>query len=301
MADKFPFMQMYTHDWLGDECLSQCKPATRGIWADILMNMHQAGRTGVLDGFPEGLSRSCRCSVDELNEACQDLKATKTAGVRYSNGRVTITNRRMQAEHKKREDTRLRVNKHRHPEGEEDAVTKKEASCNADVTGYISESILQSIEKKEEKDNPLSPLIEKPDDEEDGSYTPATAPAPSGFSKGDHDMTRKLCLWILQADGREIREGSDGFKFRLQKIVAPMRKEYKNDARFQAVFDYYDSPDKLGGIPIAGEWDFKNNFSKLEGRMRNTPSARHNAECERIRARIKAAEKDKSEATGHEK
>jgi len=261
------------------------------------MLMHQGGRTGRLEGTPEGMARACRCSEDEFLAACKDLKATKTAGVHYRNDLVILINRRMQEEHKKREANKARVYKHRHPELAETPVQEKSPAGNGNVTVHISESILQSTENREEKegDFPLPPGSEKAD-EEDGTYTMATAPAPSRFSKGDHDMTRILCLWIMKADGREIIEGSQGFKFRLQKIVAPMRAEYKNDARFQAVFDYYDSPDKLGGIPIAGEWDFKNNFSKLESRMRNTPEAKNAAACKAARERNrKAKEGSKNE------
>jgi hypothetical protein len=271
MADKLPWEKWFPLDWLGDECLGQCKPATRGIWMDVLMLMLTGGRTGRLEGTPEGLARSARCSVAEFMGACEDLKTTKTAGVMIGNNNVTLTCRRMEDEHRKRQANKARVYKHRHPEAADE--------CNANVTalagaGEKSEVRSQKSEEDKKEDSPLPPLS-------------------SQITSADHHMTRLLCAWIQKVDGREIKDGSSGFKFRLEKIIAPMRREYKNDARFKAVFAYYDTREKLGPLSISGDWDFKNNFTRLEARMRNTPEARHKAECNKIRAANKAREERK--------
>lgn len=110
---KRPAFQFYTGDWLKDPALSLCRPATRGVWIDALCRMHDSDRSGHLEGTVQQLARACRCDVSDMQAAIDDLRATGAATVTERNSVVTLTNRRMQAEHEKRLATRERVGRHR--------------------------------------------------------------------------------------------------------------------------------------------------------------------------------------------
>lgn len=118
-------MPFYVGDWLKDAELSLCSPATRGVWIDLLCAMHECDRSGVLRGTRDQLSRTARCSTVELALALTDLQTTGAADVTERNGVVTVANRRMIRERNSREQTRLRVNRHRVGSG----VTEKKHEC----------------------------------------------------------------------------------------------------------------------------------------------------------------------------
>jgi hypothetical protein len=95
MAKAPPSFQFYPGDWLRDPELSLCRPATRGVWIDLLCAIHQLDRSGELRGTTEQLARIARCRTEELADALTDLQTTGTADVRERNGIVTVTSRRM--------------------------------------------------------------------------------------------------------------------------------------------------------------------------------------------------------------
>ena len=107
MAKHF-FMQYVPGDWLSDAQVSQCRPATRGIWWDAISAMHGIDRCGQLSGTVEALARVCRCRVDEMRAAVDDLRSTGAANVTDSNGIVTLVNRRMRREYEDRQAVRNR-------------------------------------------------------------------------------------------------------------------------------------------------------------------------------------------------
>jgi excinuclease UvrABC ATPase subunit len=112
MAKHF-FMQYVPGDWLSDAQVSQCRPATRGIWWDAISAMHGIDRCGQLSGTIEALARVCRCRVDEVRAAVDDLRSTGAADVTVSNGIVTLVNRRMRREYENRQAVKSRVDRHR--------------------------------------------------------------------------------------------------------------------------------------------------------------------------------------------
>src|SRR5581483_8888058 len=95
---KWPFIQWFVSDWLGDPKVTQCEPATRGILFDWLCNMHALDRSGVITGPREELARFGRCSAVQCDAALRDLIRTNAADVTERNGVVTVTNRRMRRE-----------------------------------------------------------------------------------------------------------------------------------------------------------------------------------------------------------
>ncbi len=153
---KLPFMQLFTGDWLKDPLLSLCAPATRGIWIDLICAMHECDRSGEIHGTREQLARVARCSPAEIDAALNDLRDSGAADVKscdanvtacnanvtLRNDVVTVINRRMQREHKSRNNSMLRVRKHR-----------SNSSCNAGITPHISEFIYQNTYSSSKNDS----------------------------------------------------------------------------------------------------------------------------------------------------
>ena len=47
-VDQWPYMPFFVNDWLGDDALRACAPASRGIWIDMLAIMWKSPTRGVL-------------------------------------------------------------------------------------------------------------------------------------------------------------------------------------------------------------------------------------------------------------
>ncbi len=90
-----------------DTELSLCKPATRGVWIDLLCAMHDRNRCGELRGTSEQLSRLARCSPVDVENALTDLQTTGAALVEHRNGSWMVANRRMRREADTREKRAL--------------------------------------------------------------------------------------------------------------------------------------------------------------------------------------------------
>lgn len=131
---RLPYMQWYVDDWLNDGQLSRCSPATRAIWADALCHMHRDGRTGILKGTPEELARICRCTPQEMVESVKELEAKGAANSKFCHGVVTLVNRRMQREHRERENALKRQRNHRGTASQGDA-------CHGSVTPVVTPSV----------------------------------------------------------------------------------------------------------------------------------------------------------------
>jgi hypothetical protein len=122
-----PPMEFDTEKWLSDAQLSNCQPATRGIWIDAICRM-QDSRSGALTGTPQQLAVSLRCTESALMSAIDDLQTTGAADVEQRNGKITLVNRRMLRDAKAREYNRLRQKRFREKGG-----------CNADHNGPVTE------------------------------------------------------------------------------------------------------------------------------------------------------------------
>jgi hypothetical protein len=99
-----------------------------------------------LIGTTDQLARIARCSTAELVQALADIESTGVADVTLSNNNVTVVNRRMKREYKKREHTKLRVERYR-----------RNAECNASETPHISEVRDQKSEKEEKSSGANAP------------------------------------------------------------------------------------------------------------------------------------------------
>lgn len=110
---EYPYIPWFVSDWLADSAVTRLQPASRGIWFDACCVMWEEGRTGVLSGPTYELAKLTRCTPDEFTAAAHDLQKTKAADVTFSNGHVTLINRRMQREARKRLAGAERVQKWR--------------------------------------------------------------------------------------------------------------------------------------------------------------------------------------------
>lgn len=104
---KYPGLLLMTGDWLKEPSLTLCSLAARGFWVDILCVMHEMDRSGEVTGAIEELAQLARCKPDAAESAILELEARKVADVvRHSardlSGKITLINRRMKREFKKR-------------------------------------------------------------------------------------------------------------------------------------------------------------------------------------------------------
>lgn len=114
MAKKAPSFPFYARDWLTDTELSECSPATRGIWMDLLSNMWLSPERGMLrDKTLTGLARMCRCTEHQMSEALQELSVTKTSRVTERDNKMTVVNRRMWREEENRKSHADRQERYR--------------------------------------------------------------------------------------------------------------------------------------------------------------------------------------------
>jgi hypothetical protein len=118
---KNPYLSFHTGDWLKDPKLGQCSPATRGVWIDAICAMNESD-SDRLAGSLDQLSRILRATVSEVQSAIDELQVTGTARVTLRNNFVTVVSKRREREAKARENTRLRVRRHR---GNDDVTQKK--------------------------------------------------------------------------------------------------------------------------------------------------------------------------------
>lgn len=103
MGNRLPYMQFYVDDWKSELGLMLCSLAARGLWIEVLGAMHQAGRSGVLAGTADQISRVCRCTASDVVTALSELRLNGVAEVEEHDGGVyTIVCRRMRRESRER-------------------------------------------------------------------------------------------------------------------------------------------------------------------------------------------------------
>lgn len=109
---KLPFFQFFPADYKRDTCALSL--AAKGGWIDVICMLHGAQNRGTMTLPPVGWARVMGSSVDQSEAVIAELAAMQIAEVkRECNGDVTISSRRMLREDITREQTRLRVQRHR--------------------------------------------------------------------------------------------------------------------------------------------------------------------------------------------
>lgn len=119
---KRPAFMFYPGDWRKDPCLSRCSPATRGVWMDLLCDIHSLDDRGAIAGTIDQLARATGCFPADMATALAELEATGTADVTKSGDVVTVISRRFKREWHERNGAKLRKKKQRGG-GDRSAVT----------------------------------------------------------------------------------------------------------------------------------------------------------------------------------
>jgi len=151
---KQPAIPMMIGDYFKDPLLGQASLVSRGVWYEVLMYMWEGDRRGEIVTTPIRLMGLVRCrDINEILHFLNELVEIEFGYIKFEkeinfpvslencNTKVTLRNRRMYAEYKDRQNTRLRVQKYR----EKQSVTKKKRKCNTKVTPSLS--ISSSITK----------------------------------------------------------------------------------------------------------------------------------------------------------
>ena len=154
---KAPAFQFYVRDWLSDPLLRQATPISRGIWIDVLCFMWEADKRGLLETTPLKLSRMVSASLGEVNHFLNemidlefgDLVTKKDIGFpimeQNCNEIVQIVNRRMYGDYKDKENTRLRVKKHRE---QKRVKRERNGKSNGEITPSSSTTSSSSSSKQ---------------------------------------------------------------------------------------------------------------------------------------------------------
>lgn len=136
---KLPFFQFYPSDYMRDtRALSL---AAKGGWVDILCLLHGSSTRGIVTLALVSWARVMGATVDQAGAVIGELDVLKVAEVkREVNGDVTISSRRMLRDDITREQTRLRVRRHR-----------EKAGGNADDTGRNANVTRKKSETRNQK------------------------------------------------------------------------------------------------------------------------------------------------------
>ena len=144
---KAPAFQFYVRDWLSDPQLRQASPSAKGIWIDCLCFMWESIDRGTLCGTVGSLSRMLGVHVEEFEAFLAEAERLNFADATLGNGNVTLRNRRMVREQKGKENTKLRVRRHR-----------CNAQCNTEITPPSSSSSSSSLKETSLRSVSLTPL-----------------------------------------------------------------------------------------------------------------------------------------------
>jgi len=105
MSDqKLPALMFYVGDWLSDNCVRSLSLEARGLWFEMLCQMHKSDRRGYLQlkGKPIDAVTLARMSGGGTAQVSRLLRELKTSGVFSQTDNGIIYNRRMVADQAKR-------------------------------------------------------------------------------------------------------------------------------------------------------------------------------------------------------
>lgn len=239
--EKHFFMQYVPGEWLSDARVSQCEPATRGIWWDAISAMHGLDRCGQLSGTFEGLARVCRCRVDEMRAAVDDLRSTGTADVTVSNGIVTLVNRRMRREYENRQAVKNRVDRHRRNKKQRE----RNAACNASDTQMQRANTYKS-EVKVKKNISL----------------PRKIPSPQAL-----ELARRFREAIAARDPRASAARKDQTPAWAQDIDKLLTEDDRRPEEVAAVIDYSQHQNCFWGPLVMSGKKLREKFDAIAGQM----------------------------------
>jgi len=108
---RLPWVKWYPTDWMGDAGVRRAPLEVRGAWFEILQQMFHDSRHTISLPVKEW-ALLMGCTVDRARRMLHVIRVRKIARVSgRSDGNVTVTCRRLEREAKKRDLTKLRMQK----------------------------------------------------------------------------------------------------------------------------------------------------------------------------------------------
>jgi hypothetical protein len=240
---KHFFMQFYPGEWLSDAKVSQCRPATRGIWWDAISAMHGIDRCGQLSGTIEALARVCRCRVDEMRAAIDDLRLTGAADVTECSSVVTLVNRRMRREFEDRQAVKNRVDRHRQ--------LKKQRECNEHCMPPVTDMQRSYIYNSDTN-----------------NYKNTDAPALPGIpSVESFQLAQKLQQAISARDPNSRAAKRDDLSGWARDIEALLKIDLRKPDEIEAAISWCQQPSSFWGPIILNGKKLRQKFDTIAGQM----------------------------------
>jgi len=242
MAKHF-FMQFYPGEWLSDAKVSQCRPATRGIWWDAISAMHGIDRCGQLSGTIEALARVCRCRVDEMRAAVDDLRSTGAADVTECNGIVTLVNRRMRREYESRQAVKNRVDRHR----QQKKQRLGNENCSAPVT-ELQRSYIYNLDTNNQINTKAPPVPKMP-------------------SVEAFQLAQKLhqAISVRDPNSKAVKQGDlTGWA---KDIEALLKIDLRKPEEVEAAISWCQQPSSFWGPIVLNGKKLREKFDTIHGQM----------------------------------
>lgn len=163
---KAPAFQFYVKDWLSDPQLKMASHSTKGIWADMLCFMWEAPSRGELSGTEDELIRLVGANPEDMSRFFAEAERLGFCYyVTDHNKIVTLRNRRMYREEKRRKNNAERQQRYR-----------DNHQCDEEVTTPSPIT-------------PITPITPPPKSNIVGSKDPMPEVPPSGERSGDGTAT----------------------------------------------------------------------------------------------------------------
>lgn len=142
------YFNMFPDAWLGDNPLQMAAASTRGGWANLLMHANDSRERGVLEGTDDQLRRLANLSPEEWEQFEADATIAPKPDDNFcdfsrdKNGKITVINRRMVREERRREQGRIRAARFKSQK-----VTPKKRNNNAEITSPSTPTPKETIPK----------------------------------------------------------------------------------------------------------------------------------------------------------
>lgn len=129
---KAPAFQFYVKDWLSDPQLRMTSLSTRGAWIDLLCYMWEAPERGKLEiENEEILGRMVGGNNGEIRTLLKEANALSFCDISVTNhGTITLCNRRMFRDEKDRKNNRLRQQRHRDKQKDNEEITAPSSTAS---------------------------------------------------------------------------------------------------------------------------------------------------------------------------
>lgn len=246
MASRDFFLKFEWRVWKSDPALRRCRPATRGIWMDLICAMCENDKCGTVTGTIAELAIDGGCSEQEMEAAIADLRLHHAADVHdQGGGVVSIVNRRMSNEYKRRETWRNTKKKQR---SENCPTNVHEPSPKKVPSDYYSDCFVSSVVKGGAGGNGTTPPA------------PIGEPSPPA-SSGQRYNLRPIAVAAFSSLPKRVRRKQPAFEREFANAVASGKTPEFIAERLAA---YYASPEG------SGQW-FREPANWLEHRGYDEP------------------------------